>query len=78
MLWKRINDQMDSMLERDSSIRKPRKTIWQYYGIYGLENAHYLQDDMTTYERYFIADKKTQEKKPYYILREDEKCTNFR
>ena len=36
------------------------------------------KDDMTTYERYFIADKKThvENKNPYYTLREDENICN--
>ena len=77
-----LMDQMDSYARKGFFYKKsPEKQFGMdimWYLWTGKCSSLFGKDDMTTYERYFIADKKThvENKNPYYTLREDENICN--
>ena len=77
-----LMDQMDSYARKGFFYKKsPEKQFgmdMMWYLWTGKCSSLFGKDDMTTYERYFIADKKThvENKNPYYTLREDENICN--
>lgn len=77
-----LMDQMDSYARKGFFYKKsPEKQFGMdimWYLWTGKCSSLFGKDDMTTYERYFIADKKThvENKNSYYTLREDENICN--